>query len=180
MSQLSDLCGAAVDAGGFAVREVRVRELEQFSAYAGALMTEFEKGGRLAGFYFSDGGLMPVDVFYDHQPNLMAMALMCAVDTDAPIGELQAMAEAMLRANRAFFTQRAQDGGDGDWYDSFQHLIGAGHRHADILDYPFSVFLGYCRAVSAQQAREDRRVAAAVRAGRFLDDRKFKDYLKAV
>ena len=179
MSQLSDLCGAAVDAGGFAVSEVRVRELEQFSVYAGALMPEFEKGGRLAGFYFSDGGTLPEDVFYDHRPNLMAMSLMCAVDTDVPLDDMQAVAAAILKANRAFFTQRSQ-GGDGDWYDSFQHLIGAGHRHADILDYPFSVFLGYCRAVSAQQAREDRRVAAAVRAGRFLDDRKFKDYLKAV
>lgn len=172
MSQLTQLCGATY--------EVRMRDLEHFAALAGMLLPEFDKGGDLAGFYFSDGGTIPDDLFDRIEPLLMALAAICA--GDVPHGEMTAreLFETVLQANRAFFTYKNDGKGDGNWYGSFQHLIGAGHRHSDILDYPFSVFLGYCRAAAEQKYADEKRMAAAVRKGRFLSDRKFKEYLEAV
>lgn len=182
MSQLEQLCGHSADVAGCVVHEVRMRDLERFAACVTDLIPEFSKGGGLSDFYFSDGQSIPDSVWSRCQMPLLTAAYCCA-DNLTDDADLIAVCEAVLLLNRAFFTH-ADDprnkGGSGDWYDSFQYLVSTGHRHKDILDYPFSVFLGYCRAVNNQQARDERRIANAVRCGRFMDDRKFKAYLEAV
>ena len=182
MSHLSQLNHEPLPASGVAIYEITVRNLDLFAVVTAELMPEFKTGG-LKGFFFSDGGQVPDGLVEKYRQLWTAAVFLCSrCDMPTDVAQWPAVCEALLLQNRAFFTQsQTQTGDDGsDWYDVFQHLIAAGHRHADILDYPFSVFLGYARAVTKQNRTMDKRMAYAVRAGYFLPDAKFESYIKAV
>ena len=59
---------------------------------------------------------------------------------------------AFYSINSAFFDEPepkktiAKDDNKNTWFDGFQFLISQGHTHAEIMQYSYGAYLGYCKA----------------------------------
>lgn len=72
--------------------------------------------------------------------------------------------EAVIKVNDAFFGEKEPKRRRGrkakekevhqpSWFETFQYLIEAGHRHEDILQMSYGSFIGYLKAAQKQRSQ---------------------------
>lgn len=112
-----------------------------------------------------------------------------SIDELIPVVEASEIAfieliNAVIKVNDAFFSEkepkrkrgRKAKGKDlelSSWFDTFQFLIDAGHRHDDILQMSYGTFIGYLKSAQKQQSDKLRTFTNLMRAAQHANTKAF-------
>lgn len=112
-----------------------------------------------------------------------------SIDELIPVVEASEIAfieliNAVIKVNDAFFSEkepkrkrgRKAKGKDlelSSWFDTFQFLIDAGHRHDDILQMSYGTFIGYLKSAQKQQSANMRMQTNLMRAANHANAKAF-------
>lgn len=94
--------------------------------------------------------------------------------------------EMLLIVNKAYFEQDEvkKDNKKSDeqfsWFNSFQFLIGKGHRHQDILNYSFGTFMEYLKAAQRNERNSLLSYGATMRFAYHADNKGYASYTKEI
>ena len=88
---------------------------------------------------------------------------------------------AVIKVNDAFFSEKEPKRKRGQkkaeeqasWFDTFQFLIDAGHRHDDILQMSYGTFIGYLESAQKQQSANTRMQTNLMRAANHASTKAF-------
>jgi len=92
--------------------------------------------------------------------------------------------ETVIIVNDAFFGEREhkrrrgrkaknKEAKQSNWFDNFQYLIEAGHRHEDIMQMSYGTFIGYSKAAQSQQSANMRMQTNLMRAAQHANAKAF-------
>ena len=112
-----------------------------------------------------------------------------SIDELIPVVEASEIAfieliNAAIKVNDVFFSEkepkrkrgRKAKGKDlelSSWFDTFQFLIDAGHRHDDILQMSYGTFIGYLKSAQKQQSDKLRTFTNLMRAAQHANTKAF-------
>jgi len=89
--------------------------------------------------------------------------------------------DAAIKVNDVFFSEKETKRKRGrkkaeeqsSWFDTFQFLIDAGHRHDDILQMSYGTFIGYLKSAQKQQSDKLRTLTNLMRAANHANAKAF-------
>lgn len=89
--------------------------------------------------------------------------------------------DAAIKVNDVFFSEKEPKRKRGrkkaeeqsSWFDAFQFLIDAGHRHDDILLMSYGTFIGYLKSAQKQQSDKLRTMTNLMRAANHANAKAF-------
>lgn len=90
--------------------------------------------------------------------------------------------EAVIKVNDAYFAEKearrkgsrkAKEQDKPSWFETFQYLIEAGHRHEDILQMSYGSFIGYLKAAQKQRSQNLLTSTNLMRAAQHAKDKAF-------
>lgn len=99
--------------------------------------------------------------------------------------------EAVIKVNDAYFAEKesgrkrsrkVKEQGQPSWFETFQYLIKAGHRHEDIMQMSYGAFIGYLGAAQKQRSQSLLTYTNLMRAAQHAKDKayaKLTDELKS-
>lgn len=103
---------------------------------------------------------------------------------EASESTLAHLIEAVIKVNDAFFGEKepkrkrgrkpkGKDIEQSNWFDTFQLLIDAGHRHEDILQMSYGTFIEYLKSAQKQQLAKMRIQTNLMRAAQHAKDKAY-------
>ena len=152
--------------------EVKIKNLPHFCVLIEPLLKEFEKGGILENAFFEpqkvDEGLL----FAKYATTFKDLSDLCGFIEIEPLSVLMNNESLIRRLIKP--KSNAYSEPDASFSTSMQVLISAGHSHFDILEYPFSVFTEYLKAVNSVMKTEISLQRFAINAS----NKQFESFLK--
>ena len=152
--------------------EVKIKHLPHFCILIEPLLKEFEKGGMLENSFFEpqkvDEGLL----FAKYATTFKDLSDLCGFVEIEPLSVLMNNEGLIRRLINP--KSNAYSDPDASFSSSMQVLISAGHSHSDILEYPFSVFTEYLKAVNSVMKTEISLQRFAINAS----NKQFESFLK--
>lgn len=160
------------------VKQIQVKNLDHFTKHANELKKKLES--------YSIEAITPLI-----EPHILQVMGICSLTTTLDVdhfmkhsGDIAAVSELVLKiieVNEAFFKkEKEQHGQDKNvtWFDSFQYLIGCGHRHDDIMNMSYNSFLKYIEAAQKNEQKQLKSYAVAMRVANHAKQQDFERYLK--
>ena len=152
--------------------EVKIKHLPHFCVLIEPLLKEFEKGGMLENAFFEpqkvDEGLL----FAKYATTFKDLSDLCGFIEIEPLSVLmnnESLIRRLIKPKSNTYSEP-----DASFSTSMQVLISAGHSHFDILEYPFSVFTEYLKAVNSVMKTEISLQRFAINAS----NKQFESFLK--
>ena len=147
------------------IKQIQVKNLNRFAQFADSIK-------KLDSYSIETiTALIGTEIF-----NIMGLcSLVTSLNPEAfskHIANHDAIAELVLKiiqVNEAFFKKEKQQSrsktevNEATWFDSFQYLIGCGHRPDDIMNMPYGAFLKYIEAAQKNERQKIKNTAIAVR-----------------
>ena len=152
--------------------EVKIKHLPHFCVLIEPLLKEFEKGGMLENAFFEpqkvDEGLL----FAKYATTFKDLSDLCGFAEIEPLSVLmnnEGLIRRLIKPKSNTYSES-----DASFSTSMQVLISAGHSHFDILEYTFSVFTEYLKAVNSVMKTEISLQRFAINAS----NKQFESFLK--
>ena len=152
--------------------EVKIKHLPHFCVLIEPLLKEFEKGGMLENAFFEhqkvDEGLL----FAKYATTFKDLSDLCGFAEIEPLSVLmnnEGLIRRLIKPKSNTYSES-----DASFSTSMQVLISAGHSHFDILEYTFSVFAEYLKAVNSVMKTEISLQRFAINAS----NKQFESFLK--
>jgi len=163
------------------VKQIKVKDLNHFAQFADSIK-------KLDSYSIETiTALVETEIF-----NIMGLcSLVTSLDPETfakHIADQDAIAELVLKiiqVNEAFFKKEKQQSrsktevNESTWFDSFQYLIGCGHRPDDILTMPYGAFLKYIEAAQKNEQKRLKSYAVAMRVANHAKQQDFEKYIKS-
>jgi hypothetical protein len=143
MNEIAALTGKAFNFAGLEIHQVRLSQLDNWVIYADPIREAMRDGANES------------EVFEQSAVEVLTLISIVCVGEFAKLSddELKEVWRAVVLVNEPYFKEpkppkeiKKRGEPQQTWFDVMQHLIGAGHRHADILNYTYGAFIGYAKA----------------------------------
>ena len=155
--------------------EVKIKHLPYFCILIEPLLKEFEKGGMLENVFFEHQNVDEdfEDFLFVKYPSVFKdLSGLCGFVEIEPLSVLmnnESLIKRLIQPKSNVYIE-----GDASFSNSMQTLISAGHSHFEILEYPFSAFVEYLKAVNSVVKTEASLQRFAVNAS----NKQFESFLK--
>lgn len=171
------------------IRQFLIKELVQFDFFGSKLKAALNKD-------FSEENIEKSLI-----ENKLYVLSLCEIVTDYNFESLAklmsesadqfiALLKDIIEVNSAYFNQkdekeskqkdRSKKEIESTWFDAFQILIGAGHKHDDILNYSYGSYIGYLKAVAKLRNMNALELACITRTAHHADKRGFDSFTKSM
>ncbi|ENW95779.1 hypothetical protein [Acinetobacter sp. NIPH 298] len=163
------------------VKQIQVKNLERFAGFANEIKNSLES--------YSIETITPLI-----EPQILNIMGICALATTlSPDNfmncheEKEAIADLVLdviKVNDAFFKREknhqssGQKTKDSSWFDAFAFLVKNGHRHEDIMNMPYGVFLKYLEEAQSLERQQIKSYAIATRVANNAKQQGWDKYIK--
>ena len=152
--------------------EIKIKHLPHFCVLIEPLLKEFENGGLLENVFFEPQNVDEDFLFVKYPHVFKDLSDLCGFVEIEPLSVLMNNESLIRRLIKP--KSNAYTGEEVSFSTSMQTLISAGHSHFDILEYPFSVFVEYLKAVNSVMKTEISLQRFAVNAS----NKQFESFLK--
>ena len=152
--------------------EIKIKHLPHFCVLIEPLLKEFENGGLLENVFFEPQNVDEDFLFVKYPHVFKDLSDLCGFVEIEPLSVLMNNESLIRRLIKP--KSNAYTGEEVSFADSMQTLISAGHTHSAILEYPFSVFVEYLKAVNSVMKTEISLQRFAVNAS----NKQFESFLK--
>ena len=152
--------------------EVKIKHLPHFCVLIEPLLREFEKGGMLENVFFEPQNVDEGLLFAKYATTFKDLSELCGFVEIKPLSVIlnnEGLIRRLIKPKSNTYSEP-----DASFSTSMQVLISAGHSHFDILEYPFSVFVEYLKAVDLVRKTEISLQRFAVNA----NNKQFESFLK--
>ena len=90
----------------------------------------------------------------------------------------------VLNVNHAYFkyekpkrgSKKAAQSSESTWFDSFQYLISAGHRHEDIMNMTYGAFEQYLKSAQKDHKNKLQYLSSVIRSAHHANAKEFKKF----
>ena len=152
--------------------EIKIKHLPHFCVLIEPLLKEFEKGGLLENVFFEPQNV-DEDLLFTRYPHVFKdLSDLCGFVEIEPLSVFMNNEGLIRRLIKPKSNAHIEP--DASFSSSMQILISAGHSHFDILEYPFSVFTEYLKAVNSVMKTEISLQRFAINAS----NKQFESFLK--
>ena len=152
--------------------EIKIKHLPHFCILIEPLLKEFEKGGMLENVFFEHQNV-DEDLLFTKYPSVFKdLSGLCGFVEIEPLSVLmnnESLIKRLIKPKSNVYIE-----GDASFSNSMQTLISAGHSHFEILEYPFSAFVEYLKAVNSVVKTEISLQRFAINAS----NKQFESFLK--
>jgi len=99
--------------------------------------------------------------------------------------EFKQLLKAVLNVNHAYFKYEKPKRGsnkntqtESTWFDSFQYLISAGHRHEDIMNMTYGAFDQYLKSAQKDHKNKLQYLSSVIRSAHHANAKEFKKFFE--
>ena len=98
--------------------------------------------------------------------------------------EFKQLLKTVLNVNHAYFkyekpkrgSKKAAQSSESTWFDSFQYLISAGHRHEDIMNMTYGAFEQYLKSAQKDHKNKLQYLSSVIRSAHHANAKEFKKF----
>jgi hypothetical protein len=89
----------------------------------------------------------------------------------------------VLLVNQAYFKyekpkRSAKQATESNWFDSFQYLVSAGHRHEDIMNMTYGAFEQYLKSAQKDHKNKLQYLSSVIRSAHHANAKEFKKFFE--
>ena len=133
------------------------------------------------------------ELFTDHGVQVISV-ITCVTDLDndsllklaANEQEFKQLLKAVLSVNHAYFKYEKpkhtakKQAIESTWFDSFQYLISAGHRHEDIMNMTYGAFDQYLKSAQKDHKNKLQYLSSVIRSAHHANAKEFAKFFEAL
>ena len=133
------------------------------------------------------------ELFTDHGVQVISV-ITCVTDLDndsllklaANEQEFKQLLKAVLSVNHAYFKYEKpkhtakKQAIESTWFDSFQYLISAGHRHEDIMNMTYGAFDQYLKSAQKDHKNKLQYLSSVIRSAHHANTKEFKKFFEGL
>lgn len=165
------------------VRQVQMKDFDIWATHA-EVIKNFIKDRD-----YSDDIL--TDLFASHALQVIS-TIACLTDitqesllkTAVNESEFKQLLKTVLNVNHAYFkyekpkrgSKKAAQSSESTWFDSFQYLISAGHRHEDIMNMTYGAFEQYLKSAQKDHKNKLQYLSSVIRSAQHANAKEFKKF----
>ena len=100
--------------------------------------------------------------------------------------EFKQLLKAVLSVNHAYFKYEKpkhtakKQAIESTWFDSFQYLISAGHRHEDIMNMTYGAFDQYLKSAQKDHKNKLQYLSSVIRSAHHANTKEFKKFFEGL
>lgn len=166
------------------VRQIQMKDFDVWATHADALKN-FIKGRD-----YSDEIL--TELFVDHALQVISTIVCVTNITKESLlkiavheEEFKQLLKIVLNVNHAYFKyekpkrgyKKAAQSNESTWFDSFQFLISAGHRHDDIMNMTYGAFDQYLKSAQKDNKNKLQYLSSVIRSAHHANAKEFAKFL---
>ena len=167
------------------VRQIQMKDFDLWASHA-EVLKNFIKGRD-----YSDEIL--TELFAAHALQVIS-AIVCVIDITKESlfkiavneQEFKQLLKTVLNVNHAYFkyekpkhTAKKQTV-ESTWFDSFQYLISAGHRHEDIMNMTYGAFDQYLKSAQKDHKNKLQYLSSVIRSAHHANTKEFKKFFEGL
>lgn len=169
------------------VRQIQMKDFDTWATHADALKN-FIKGRD-----YSDEIL--TELFVDHALQVIS-AIVCVTDITKESllkiavneEEFKLLLKTVLNVNHAYLkyekpkrgSKKAAQSNESTWFDSFQFLISAGHRHDDIMSMTYGAFDQYLKSAQKDHKNKLQYLSSVIRSAHHANAKEFAKFFEGL
>ena len=133
------------------------------------------------------------ELFTDHGVQVIS-TMACVTDLDneslfklaADEQKFKQLLKAVLSVNHAYFKYEKpkhtakKQAIESTWFDSFQYLISAGHRHEDIMNMTYGAFDQYLKSAQKDHKNKLQYLSSVIRSAHHANTKEFKKFFEGL
>lgn len=134
------------------------------------------------------------ELFTDHGVQVIS-TMACVTDLDneslfklaTDEQKFKQLLKAVLSVNHTYFKYEKPKPGakktqtsESTWFDSFQYLISAGHRHEDIMNMTYGAFDQYLKSAQKDHKNKLQYLSSVIRSAHHANTKEFKKFFEGL
>ena len=169
------------------VRQVQMKDFDIWATHAEVLKNFIKDRD------YSDDIL--TDLFATHALQVIS-TIACVTDitqesllkTAVNESDFKQLLKTVLNVNHAYFkyekpkrgSNKAAQSSESTWFDSFQFLISAGHRHDEIMNMTYGAFEQYLKSAQKDHKNKLQYLSSVIRSAQHANAKEFKKFFEGL
>ena len=169
------------------VRQIQMKDFDIWATHAEAIKNFIKDRD------YSDEILN--ELFSAHGVQVIS-TIACVTDLDneslfklaADEQKFKQLLKTVLNVNHAYFkyekpkrgSKKAAQSNESTWFDSFQYLISAGHRHEDIMNMTYGAFDQYLKSAQKDHKNKLQYLSSVIRSAHHANTKEFKKFFEGL